>query len=311
MDRIQEETKEKITKIITQSLYKSALRTYNLIGGFLGGFVIVFFSERDKEGNLTLNSIFYGILVFLILWLIISLFTTLRKLTEELVLVENTDKYGKAIKLLSFAFADLHEYERHGKFDLESMVLFFEKFSTLLKHTFDDILPVKCNVCIKIVVKNEEDINNPRIITFARDLPSKMVREPNSENSKHFVDNNSCYKHFYTNIGKKKGDFYLNNNLIKDSKYMNSSHNFYGNLPENCASEGERLENWKLPYKSELVVPIVPLNTSDPHKEIIGFLCIDANEIEVFAEKYDPYLLLGTADGIYNVMKLYYENDKN
>ena len=57
-------------------------------------------------------------------------------------------------------------------------------------------------------------------------------------------------------------------------------------------------------------MPIVPLNSKNITKEIIGFLCVDCNVTDVFNETYDPHLLLGTADGIYNNLKRYYNKNK-
>jgi hypothetical protein len=312
MNRIKNETKKIINKIIYENIYNSAFHTYNFIGSFLGGFVLVFFFCLDGKGKLTLISLGIGLALFLIIWIIITLFLTCKSLARELTEKKGVDTYGEAIKILSHAFADLHEFERQEKSSLNNIVSYFEKFCTAIKLTFDHILPSNCYVSIKILVKNETQLENPKIITFCRDLASKMEREPKSDSPEHehFVQNNSCFQHFYINIGKKKGTYYLNNNLISDSSYKNSSHNFYGNLPNDCKTEEERLKNWKLPYKSELVVPLVPLNSKNLTKEILGFICVDCDSPNVFSESYDPFLLLGAADGMYNVLKKYHSKNK-
>lgn len=56
----------------------------------------------------------------------------------------------------------------------------------------------------------------------------------------------------------------------------------------------------KLPYKSEIVVPIIPSYAKQ--YDIIGFLCVDCEHSNKFDPIYDPALIEGVADGIYDIL---------
>ena len=76
---------------------------------------------------------------------------------------------------------------------------------------------------------------------------------------------------------------------------------------ENSSWEIHKMNNdkdeWKLPYYSEIVVPIIPLENKNQDKyKILGFICVDSNKINCFTEKYDTAILLGVADGIYDII---------
>lgn len=81
--------------------------------------------------------------------------------------------------------------------------------------------------------------------------------------------------------------------------YKDSNEQYYEKIPTNFA---ERKNNWPLPYRSILVVPIMPLEDSEASK-LIGFFCIDCEKTDAFNREYDPNIAIGIADGLYNVLK--------
>ena len=65
--------------------------------------------------------------------------------------------------------------------------------------------------------------------------------------------------------------------------------------------------NWPLPYKSTIVVPLLPLSVNEhDDKALRGYLCIDSPRNNAFNKQYDIEILKGLADGLYNkIDKLY------
>ena len=56
---------------------------------------------------------------------------------------------------------------------------------------------------------------------------------------------------------------------------------------------------WPLPYKSNIVVPIVPLNTTNlKETRLQGYLCLDSSRSNAFDMDMDVQIMLGIADGI-------------
>ena len=56
-----------------------------------------------------------------------------------------------------------------------------------------------------------------------------------------------------------------------------------------------------MPYKSTLIVPIVPLIANEQSLDAIrGFLCADSPNEGIFNKYYDVEIMKGVADGIYN-----------
>lgn len=74
--------------------------------------------------------------------------------------------------------------------------------------------------------------------------------------------------------------------------------------PNYATTSPEDEERKAVPYKSELVVPILPTKYGSL-KEVSfgGFLCIDSDEKRAFdADHYDVPMTQGLADGLYVLM---------
>jgi hypothetical protein len=102
--------------------------------------------------------------------------------------------------------------------------------------------------------------------------------------------------------------YYLNNRLPADITYKNSSFQVYGELPTGCDTPTKRRKAWRLPYRSEVVVPITPIVVigGGRKKQFLGYLCVDCDSEDAFHDKYDVEMLRGVADGIYDLIKLTY-----
>ena len=109
--------------------------------------------------------------------------------------------------------------------------------------------------------------------------------------TKHYILENTPFNTIVTRlVAKNKIQYYINNSIPKTPEYYNSSSNVWTN---------------GLPYKSELVVPLMPLLQDNSQKStytINGFLCIDSAEENCFDEKFDPPLIQSIAEDIYDYL---------
>lgn len=96
--------------------------------------------------------------------------------------------------------------------------------------------------------------------------------------------------------------------------YKNSSFAAHGQ-PHNSAwillSDLVRTVGWPLPYRSTIVCAIKPRPLFEAGDEdgsaqsIIGYLCVDANPINVFFEGTDVEVVQGVAEMLYPVIRLF------
>lgn len=146
-----------------------------------------------------------------------------------------------------------------------------------ISDAFTELKGTKISVCIKIVNKTQ---NEDLLITLARDNDSKDEREKFDEKKDRLNDNSDfCYlMSQHDNENRKWKDiYYIANNLPHKYGYYNS------HLNEQELSNGicgfiVRHHQWKLPYKSTLIVAIAN-NTEDI---MYAFLCIDSKKTNGF-----------------------------
>lgn len=201
--------------------------------------------------------------------------------------------YGQSHGYLSAAFAIIHKMNRIENLTFEIAVAELGKFCTLIKEFFEVKNGEQCSCCIKILIKDGElEEGDFRVITLCRDSKSDVDREPANAKRIHAVKDNTCFMHFFENINTHEGRFFLSNDLIKRPEYKNSSMEYYRNSTS---------EPWKLPYKSELVVPLIA-KIPDDGTPVLGFFCVDSKGIENFNSNFDPEMLIGIADGLYNTL---------
>lgn len=162
-----------------------------------------------------------------------------------------------------------------------------------IKKLFDEKTKNNCSVSIKMLAKNDGDSKNiAEVKNICRDSTSKKSRSSELYNEKkHYILGNTPFNTIVTRlVAKNKIQYYINNSIPKTPEYYNSSSNVWTN---------------GLPYKSELVVPLMPLLQDNSQKStytINGFLCIDSAEENCFDEKFDPPLIQSIAEDIYDYL---------
>jgi len=218
-------------------------------------------------------------------------------------------RYALAFNIINQGFAELHELERSEEPE-EIKLNSLEKLCDAFSVTFTSGTTAQCNICIKVLSKSE---NRLEVKTLARDSTSKksrpMQQKDTDKNLHHWVDANTDFSTIIQNMGSSEKRYFCSNNLPWLNDYKNtrmpdsdkhSSNSFIYN-------QIRKTWGWPLPYRSSLVVPIVPGHFNSTNSEkLAGFLCIDSPQINVFKEKYDLPIAQGVADGLYNVVVKYY-----
>jgi hypothetical protein len=283
---------------------------------------------KDKFQKTLSASLLWGmgiLAVFFIARFIINIFSSLEDLSEQVqqkdekidTLTKDKDKrknlhaghiYGEAILFLKDAFAKMHYVRKKSDINNEELAITFVYFCDQLKLFFEKKTSTECAVSLKIVKSNPNGENvteDTEVITICRDSTSKKKRNYHPE-IKHKIFTNTCFNQIFHKIDSFDKSFYINNNLPDDKYYENTSSEVWGNLPAEATTADLRLRHWKLPYKSQLVVPICPIisDNGERKKEFLGFLTVDSSGINTFHYKYDVGMLQGAADGIYDLIKI-------
>ncbi len=177
------------------------------------------------------------------------------------------------------------------------------KMCTSVSSAFTKVYGHHISVCLKIIgVENDQ----PIVQTLCRDNKSGKNRKVGADDDvTHWLIGNSDFTFIdnciNTNVGKN--NYFANNFLPVKFDYSNTR------FPDTWKTNGSlgvlgfvlRFIQWPLPYKSTLVVPIVPLLLAEHTTGVLrGYLCVDSPHCNVFNTRYDVEILNGIADGLYN-----------
>lgn len=217
---------------------------------------------------------------------------------------ERSSSYPELFDQLNKGFREIHWLQRKSVNEVNYTIVIsvLEEICRNLANGFHDITGTKCCACIKILTADDKgDI-----------VYETLCRNTNADNKRFKADNDAYSKDIRHSIDKNTAfsvslnsndEYFFSNYLPFDQNYENSSFQIYGD-PHKGRNPISRYFKWNLPYKSTIVVPIKPLPRVpvelDNNGDCYGFLCIDSNSLEAFDKKYDPYILKGVADGIYN-----------
>lgn len=214
-------------------------------------------------------------------------------------------RYADILDDLNIIFMDLHIIDRNPDANAEFILQRLYRFCDHLSNCFSKLDGNNIGVSIKFL---EIKKNRPLVSTLARDTFSVANERKTGTADKinHYIELNTDFKSIFNKIESDHvatPSFYLENKLPICKEYENTS------LPPEWASAPRpsfinnftRRKSWPLPYRSTLVVPIIPLHANDQNIESLrGFLCIDSGREGRFNPKYDTTLLKGVADGLYN-----------
>ncbi len=287
---------------MVKEIFKQTIKSF-LFRWWLGssGAVNVILQFGKIYFNLDLTkSIIWGVSITAGLYILLFLYYLFLLLFKNWLRKTKESIYGEAIIYLKDAFGKIHFLRKDGNLTDEALKQTLANFCQQLKVFFEKKTKTKCAVSIKVVqnIVGNEQAANAVVYNLCRDKESQYRDTDAYKGCNHSVFNNTCYNNILTKItgGKSSNSLhYLNNNLPKTKDYNNTSWEIHKQDKSN--------NQWKLPYKSELVLPIIPIeNKPDGKYNLVGFLCVDSDETDVFHEKYDPAMLQGVADGIYDII---------
>lgn len=251
----------------------------------------------------------------------------LEKLEKQSKIIDELKKekgYGLAVRKLYIAFTILNQYfynkrneVKKTKDEIEDEIKdILKSFCNCLSEIYTDKVGSKCSVSLKLI---DQDFEKHRlesiVINFERDKES-IVRDQDKNYSthEHKVFNNTCFYEIAKAYMNREEDslFYTNPSLISDISYKTSSLDCRINIlprsdkkqkKEGLKNPSERPKIWNtyLAYKSEIVAPILLANKPFENT-LLGFLCVDCEDENVFNKEYDVPLLKGVADGIYEII---------
>lgn len=273
--------------------------------GSLGTTIALFLIGKNIFSLTIEKSIYFGTGLFFIIWILRFTYFFCKITIAFLFSVYKESIYGDAIILLNGAFANIHSFRKNDTFNEEDFKTCLSLMCNNLKLIFDKKTGGNCGVSIKAIVQTNTHLPisaDAEIVNLSRDESTLSRNTEKYQNTKHQVFSNSCYNIIFDNISKdrKKMLYYYNNdippkrpvenddmsNIRHSDVYMNTSYDVYEN---------------GLPYKSELVCPIIPLISKGKVFNIVGFICVDCDKKNAFDSKYDTFILSGVADGMYDL----------
>lgn len=269
-----------------------------LIGGV--GPIVAVLTIGQRFFDLTiLQSSTYGILGVILCFFVIFIWYSFK---HTCVYIHNCfvdSIWGDAIKILQKSYSEVHRLERQEYVEDADFMSVLVLFCNSLKQIFDKKTKGDTSVSIKVLVSKDTitATNYQDVIEFknlCRDSDHNHRNTEAYKSIKHTLIQNTPYIISVTNLMKNNDDYgYINNNIPDSKHYFNSSKGAH--------------KNGVLPYKSELVYPIVPasrkFNAENDFSDLIGFICIDCDKTNVFDEdRYDIPIIKGVADGLYNII---------
>lgn len=268
-----------------------------LLGGS-GGLSAILFVAKNSLGTSGMVSIKIGIVVLLSIFVLRFIIFLIINLVRYFHYIYQESIYGDAIILLKDAFASVHKLRKRNPVDDRELMAAMLTICNNLKIIFDKITHANSSVSIKVPLIGPVSANTV-LMNLCRDKAHSLVRDTAKyKETQHTIIGNTSFQVPLNNVlkGDRENFCYLNNDIDTTPHYQNTSRDAF--------------PNGVLPYKSELVYPIIPSlsyenSNSDEAKnqfEIWGFLCVDCDLPGKFSSKYDVAIMEGVADGVFDVI---------
>lgn len=276
------------------SIFKSSTVKWHFwkyIFGGVGSVVAILLLGKNFFEFPALDSIYFGVALIIAIWLVRFLYLLIENL---IIFIHNTyvdSVWGFAIIELKNAYAEIHLLRKKDEISAEDFIKTMMIFCDTLKQIFDKKTKSNCCVSIKVPIALGASLETLELKNLCRDSFHK-TRDTDQYNSiRHTIIGNTAYTKIVNKIlrGNQKHLAYINNDIQNSIEYENTS--------KECHPNGV------LPYKSELVFPIVPIKGNDNiRRNLMGFICVDCDAPHKFDEKrYDIPMIEGIADGIFDI----------
>ena len=263
---------------------------FNFFAGSFATILGVFAFGKNFLDMPLRQSIGLGIIIYaglFTIWILVWLFNSLYKSFKLYFL---TSVWGEGILLRNQVFAELNSVGRsryNEGLALRALVTVCDN----TKEFFDTKTGSETSVSIKIPIFFNSEYETMEMRNLCRDSQHFSRDNDKYKSIKHTVIGNTAFYSIVADLRDQKFPlYYLNNNIENTRDYRNTS--------SACYKDGH------LPYKSEIVVPILPLKRDGRDYQMCGFLCLDSDKAGVFGDaRYDIPYLMGIADGLYDVVK--------
>lgn len=268
-----------------------------LISGVLGGLVVWFLTKGEGDVFNWHNVRIVGEII-LGWYALIVLFILGKNLVKYIHNTFVDSLYGDVICNLTQLNLQLKELVRSENIEDASLMMLLKKICNDLKQFFDNKTHAKCGVSIKVTLSKDQEITSWKFRNLCRDDKSTSRDTAAYQNTDHTVVGNTPYQHVVNQLIRHSTKVaYINNNIPEAKDYLNTS---------------KINEDTILPYKSELVYPIMPLKHGVGDPVMCGFLCVDCDKVGKFDEKrYDVPVLESIIDNLYELLVKIIDTPKN
>lgn len=180
---------------------------------------------------------------------------------------------------------------------------FLTNYCDKIKSCFDKLLNADINVSIKVIVpepNRPSGNHDAKVCNLCRDSKSVTRDTEKYMNANHTLFGNTTFSTIVNSVSRNKTSkfYYLNNDILADDNYQNTSIDLH-------------IQNG-LPYRSELVVPIF-INRQGENVDfgILGFVCLDCAKENIFKKHIDCEinLLKSIAADFYTIINLINEEE--
>ena len=276
-------------------MFKSALKQtikYSFWKFFLGSISTIlgmFLIGKNFLAMEVQKSILFGVAIFIGIFTIRFIYFLGRNIIIYIHNVYVDSIWGQAIIDLKTAYSHIHYIRNKDEFTDEEFVESMIVFCNTLKGIFDRKTKSNCCVSIKVATTEDDRLETLEVRNLCRDTEHGNRDTTAYAAIQHTIIGNTPYRVIVNKLlkGNQKHLAYINNCINNAPDYDNTS--------RECYKDGI------LPYKSELVYPIVPIK-GDNMRKLKGFICIDCNQENKFDEdRYDIPMVQGIADGIYDL----------
>lgn len=235
------------------------------------------------------KSILFGFAIIISIFILRFIYFLCRNIIIYIHNVYVDSIWGQAIIDLKTAYSHIHYIRNKEEFTDEEFVESMIVFCNTLKGIFDRKTKSDCCVSIKVVTTEDDRLATLEVRNLCRD-----TEHGNRDTTAYAATH-------HTIIGNTPYRVIVNKLLKENQKHLAYINNYINNAPDYDNTSRDCYKDGILPYKSELVYPIVPIK-GDNVRKLKGFICIDCNQENKFDEdRYDIPMVQGIADGIYDL----------
>ncbi|OQP59128.1 hypothetical protein A3860_38835 [Niastella vici] len=203
--------------------------------------------------------------------------------------------YGNAIIRSKYTIAEINSIKGLHTNEKEEIMQDITTLCNMLQVVFAKKTRSNCTVLIKVPILSCPVSPDSELKILCIDYKHQLLRDTNEYlKLKHTVIGNTAFQFIVGNVLNNNAQFYYLNNNIPETRNYHTTYR-----PE--------YQNQKLPYKSELVYPVIPLATESSSTEnekitIWGFICIESDRKNSFLDEYDVSIIAAVADSLFEVI---------